>query len=55
MEEDKENADRTYILHQKKIDMEERSIAQCPHIRKLISHILMRYEPAKEDTGKEAH
>ncbi len=35
--------------------MEEASIAQCAHIRKLISYKLMGYKPTYKDTCEETY
>ena len=55
MQEDKQYADGTYILHQEQINMEHRSIAQSTPVGELILHNFMRNKPTDEYTGEETH
>ena len=55
MQEDKQYTDRTNVLHKEDIDMEQSTVIQGPHVRKLVTYDLMRHKPTDEDTGQEAH
>ena len=46
MQEDKQNAQRTDILHQEEIHMEIAVDTQGTVIRKLIAHKFMRHKPS---------
>jgi hypothetical protein len=55
MEEDPEDTQRTDILDQEDIHVEEMCHTQCPIIGKLIAHQLMRHKPANKYTCQESH
>ena len=54
MQEDKQDGQRTDILHQEDIEMEITS-TQRPPVGKLIVYQLMGSRPSDEDTGEESH
>ena len=54
MQENEQNADRTDILHQEQVEVEEAS-AQLAPVGKLVMNDLMRYYPAYEDASQEPH
>ena len=54
MKEDKEDSQRTDILDQEQVEVEELAWQLAP-VGKLVTHHLMRHKPAQEDTRQEAH
>ena len=55
MQEDKEDTQRTDILHQENIQVEISANTQCATIGELIMNQLMGHEPANQNTGQESH
>lgn len=55
MQEYKQDADRTNVFHQEKIDMEQAAIIECSPVGEFVAHNLMWYKPTNQDTGQEAH
>ena len=55
MQENKQNAQWTDILHQEKIEVEISAYAQCAAIGKFIANQLVRNEPSYQDTGQETY
>ena len=55
MQENKQNAQWTDILHQEKIEVEIPAYAQCAAIGKLVVYYFMWYEPANQNTSQETH
>ena len=55
MQEDKQDTNRTDVLHQEEIDVEETRHPQCTIIRKLIMYQFVRHKPTNQDTCQEAH
>ena len=55
MQEDKEDTQRTDILHQENIQVEISANTQCATIGELIMNQLMGHEPANQNTGQETH
>ena len=53
MQEDKQDTNRTDVLHQEEIHVEVTLHPQCPVIRKLVAYQLMRHEPANQYTRQE--
>ena len=54
MQEDKQDSQRTDILDQENVQVEETS-TQCPPVRELVAYCLMGHKPSDEDTGQEAY
>ena len=53
MEEDEKDADRTDVLHEEEVEVEEAAAEGTP-VGELVTHNLVRYEPTDEDAGEEA-
>jgi len=53
MQEDKQDAERTNVLHQEEIDVEIVRHTQGTVVRKLVVYQFMRHKPADEDTRQE--
>ncbi len=54
MQKDKENGQRTDVLHEEDIEVEETSWQRSP-VGELVAYYLMRYEPTNKDAGQEAY
>ena len=54
MQKYKEDGQRADVLHKENIEMEKASAKGSP-IGELVVHHLVRYKPANEDAGQEAH
>ena len=55
MQENKQNADRTYVLHKENVEVEQMAISQGAHISKLVAYYLMWYKPSYKDTCQESY
>ena len=55
MQEDKQDTERTDVLHQEEIDVEIARHTQCTIVCKLVVYQFMRYEPSDQDTCQETY
>ena len=55
MQEDEQDTDRTDILYQEQIEMEESRVAKRTPVCEFFTCNLMRYKPSDEDTRQESY